>query len=114
MHRSSVDTQKSDQNVNARSGLNRRTFLGILGLGVVAAGTGCQSTGSAPLIASLPEGNPLDNGYGIPTMPPKGNILPPPGPAQTNSWGIILRSAWARGGPDSRVVGMGDKKLITF
>jgi len=91
--------------------LNRRAFLAALGLGTAAL-AGCDVSNS-PLMANLPDGNPLDSGYFPPTLP-KGSPPPLVNP-QVSSSGVILRSAWAKAGPDlKRVVPIGEKKIITF
>jgi hypothetical protein len=120
-----VGIQQNDRNGH---GVSRRSFLGLLGATGAAFLAGCENNGAtsssashselpdavAPIPSASAKALVPDNEMAppVPTHP-----LPPPivKAAPTNTYGIIPRSLWARGGPDlSRVDPMGGVKLITF
>ncbi|HUO10236.1 MAG TPA: peptidoglycan recognition family protein [Phycisphaerae bacterium] len=108
-------------------GVSRRAFLGLLGLTGVGAMLGCENnnpTGSAAH-AALPDPvapamSPITRALVPDTEfapPAPSHPLPPPvvKAEPANTYGILPRSMWARGGPDmSRVDPMNGVKLITF
>jgi hypothetical protein len=105
-------------------GLSRRMFLGLLGMGGVAAVVGCETTPNDAnrTISNLPDPiaplaqkpGPVDGGFAAPAptnpLPPANLPVEPP-----NTYGILPRSMWAKAGPDlKRVDPMAGTKLITF
>ncbi|MGN6366701.1 MAG: peptidoglycan recognition protein family protein [Phycisphaerae bacterium] len=111
----------------ATSGISRRGFLGLLSAaGAAAYLFGCENNQTATTSAgrsALPDAIApasasksliAENEFAPPT--PTAPLPPPVVKAEPhNTYGIIPRSMWARGGPDlSRVDPMNGVKLITF
>ena len=124
-----MSTKQNDD--GSEKGVSRRAFLGLLGLTGVGAAIGglggCENNNTtagagstalpdpvAPVLAPITRALVPDNEF---APPAPSHALPPPvvrvEPA--NTYGILPRSMWARGGPDlSRVDPMNGVKLITF
>jgi len=100
---------------------SRRTFLSLSAVAATAWLAGCES--SQPPTANLPDPVPLiprksslaDRGYAAPSPPPTSKPVPPVTPQPANTYDIIPRSVWSRGGPNMQTIdAMNGVKLITF
>jgi hypothetical protein len=101
-------------------GISRRTLLGAIGLGGVAAFlAGCETPHST--IGNLPDPIVIPpkptlaetNTYAPPT--PTKRLAAPPTTHAPNNFGIIPRSSWTREGPNlATIEPMNGVKLITF
>ena len=121
-----VTSQQPPKNNESVTKLSRRSFVSLLGIGGAAAFlTGCENNGAAPHAAAsahdvVPPARPIAAmpAGGDEFAPPVATHPLPPPPVKVeprNTYGILPRLMWARGGPNLATIDpMNGVKLITF
>jgi hypothetical protein len=96
--------------------LSRRTVLGVIGLGGIAALlSGCETQPEFPDPVMLPHKSNLADRDGYVAPAPTTRLAEPPTTRPPNNFGIIPRSAWTREGPNMATIApMNGARLITF